>query len=338
LKVFRDNNIECINVPPSNSGIHQACDEQTTFKGTKKEVKRVRKNDIDVRTGKDHIVSGIRNAFESLKLAFPGLGVGATHIENIIAGILTIFHSYTKNHDPTVYIGAFKRCGQHCERDPVTHSTIDYKVLMNRCYTTADPAELDYVLAISDRLINQYVIPNGRMSYADMLAENFIPGPTTIDRDNLAAMRRGPQIMTHASTQARQVEWVRTHSQEFIDNKKQEAADAKVIQQAEAKRVKDANKKAIQDTKKQAQQQAAIDFRELSPAQQEEHKAAVRVAKSAKRNDNVLKRKAEEDAYAEKEAGARARQEARQSSNGAVNNSMNEDQDQDQDEDEDEEE
>jgi len=307
LQTFQESKIEVCNLPPGTTPITQSCDNLPLFKGTKKEVKKLRKNDIDVKTGKDYIVKAILQAFVNLKLAFPNLSVGSGHIDNIVAGTLCLFHSYTKLHDPSMYIAAFKRLGQHCERNPNTGLTVDFKVLMNKSYTEIEPAELDYMESVAGRLITQYVIPEGRMSFANFLLENFIPGPTTINRYDVAPMRRSCQIMTSASCQARQAEWVRVHSPEYLEEKKQEAADAKILQQSVTKNLKEDAKKA----KKDAKVQAAIAFEALNPAQKAIQLEAERVAKATRLAVAGAKRKADADAEAERVAGARARQQAR---------------------------
>lgn len=336
LQTLRESHIECANLPPGTTPITQACDNLPTFKGTKKEVKRVRTNGIDVITGKDYIVKAIQQAFVNLKLAFPDLSVGSGHINNIIAGTLCLFHSYTKLHDPTVYIAAFKRLGQHCERNPKTGLTVDINVLMNKCYTHIEPAEVDYMEIVANRLITQYVIPEGRMSYENFLLENFIPGPTTINRDDAAPMRRSSQIMTSESCQARQAEWVRVHSPEYLDEKKQEAADAKILRQADAKIVKESAKK----DKKDAKVQAAIALQNLNSAQLATHLTAERVAKAARLAVTRAKRKADADAEADRVNGARARQQARQQSGEpmAIETSEENDEEDDEEHDDDEEE
>lgn len=333
LTLLRDSRIECCNLPPSTTPITQACDNISLFKETKRETKKVRREGTDVTIGKEFVVRAIQDAFKNLKVAFPGLSVGAAHINNIVAGSMCLLHSYTKCHDPTEYVSAFKRLGQHCARNPETGLTIDFKVLMNKFYRKVAPAELDFMESIADRLITQYVIPNGRMSYADMLAEEFTPGPTTINRDNVAAQRRSSQIMTSVSCQARQAEWVRVHSPEYAAEKQQEAADLKILQQDANKTAKEGVKKAKLDAKKEA----VVALRNLSPEQKVIHDQVQRTAKATKLTEATAKRKLEADAEAEKVKGARERQQARQNNGEPMAIETSEEDDQEEDEEEEEE-
>lgn len=162
LQLFRSNNIVAAKVPAGNTRIHNGSDLHTIFKTTKKDVKVIRINDVDVLVGNEHVQANIYQAFKNLKARYPGLSIGAGHIDNIISGSLTLLYVYRDRHSPNVYIQRFVKGGQHCSPNPDTGLTIDFDKMMGQCYSKVPTVELNRMKEEAGRLVYEYVIPNDR--------------------------------------------------------------------------------------------------------------------------------------------------------------------------------
>lgn len=108
--------------------------------------------------------------------------------------------------------------------------------MMAQCYSDIPQDQLDLMKALAPMLVNDHIKPTGRVTYQTLVDNGLKVFLTTLNRDNLAAVRHNSEIISHDQTLHRFNEWNRMHSEEYLKNV-QETKNAQKMVEAEDKRI-----------------------------------------------------------------------------------------------------
>lgn len=201
-------------VPAGTTRLHNGCDRSTTFKLGHKEVDRIVKNDINC--DNTELKKDLEMAFSNLKLKFPTIAIAPGHRENIVKGCMILCKAYQTVHTPHASVTAFRICGQHCEPDMVTGSTICFERMMAQCYTDIPMPQLELMKNLGPQLVEEHVMVTDRVPFKVLVDAGITAGRTSIDRDDMAMVSHSAEIISHESTFERFAEWKRTHTPECL--------------------------------------------------------------------------------------------------------------------------
>lgn len=108
---------------------------------------------------------------------------------------------------------------------------------MIQCYKEHTDAQMQVMKDAADKLIDDHLIPTGRVPYEAVVAAGILPGKTSENRDLFCPMRQFPHMFTHQDSVDRLAEYRRVHSAEYIEAqrvaKAQENGLTKELKQAE---------------------------------------------------------------------------------------------------------
>lgn len=187
---------------------------------------------------------------------------------------------------------------------------------MIQCYKEHTDAQMQVMKDAADKLIDDHLIPTGRVPYEAVVAAGILPGKTSENRDLFCPMRQFPHMFTHQDSVDRLAEYRRVHSAEYIEAqrvaKAQENGLTKELKQAETVlrqdtvRVQKAALTALaknQKAKDKAEEKTAFEL--LSKDEQKAVRATKKLEADHAKVANAEKRKAADDARAENVAKAR---------------------------------
>jgi hypothetical protein len=272
---FDSNGIGYARVGAGTTGIHNACDRASTFRETKRRVRKIRTNQIDVRN--ELLRKSLVAVFGDVKTKYPNLRMSSSAVENIIQAMEALVNAYQHVMIPTVLRHSFECSGQHCppDKDGVT---IDATKMVYQCYTDI-PA--DAMQLMMDKLpeLAEHVLEEGKPSWARMDASGIPVGTTSINRDELTHVRHWAEIVTHKAVREAYRDEVAVRDPAVIAQKRKVAAAQKLV--ANNKKKMDAH--AAQQQKREAKQAEKERFAALSPAEQVSATRATRATASATR-------------------------------------------------------
>ena len=279
---FTNARIDYGRVGASTSGIHQAGDRQYTFKATKKEVKRIRHNNIDV--SNHTLASNIHNAFSNLRSRYSSLSLTADKIDNYVDAILTLVQAWGV-FTPSMARMGFQCCGQDCDPAENDNMSVSFEMIMKQCYTDIPLHDLEHMKASAPALC-EIVKLRGTVTYDEFLAHGIKPGPTSIDRTKLSHVRHWSEIVNHKETIKRFEQEMYDKDPVNIQRKKQETTAALVVER-HRKEEERARAVAVQKAERLVAKHAeAQRFAALSSHDQQQERTALK-----KRNAEALAQK-----------------------------------------------
>jgi hypothetical protein len=252
------------------TGIHQACDRNYTFKGSKKKIKTIEKNGGHIVC--DRISRSVGKAFDNLKIDFPDTKVSAEYRKSMIYAVSLLVTVLRDIITPTHNKNAFQCCGQHVIKSGST-DTVDFDVMMNQCWTEVSNVQRD-IMKKKIPVFVQQVLTSGMIPHAMYAEHGITGGTTTINRDDLTHIRASSHIINCDAAVAKFEADKYKQSEEYkagIRNIKEKAKTLKKAHTLVNNKDKAVSKKAAQDAAKKAAKnlatQRAADYEGLTRTQ-----------------------------------------------------------------------
>lgn len=139
--------------------------------------------------------TAIRTAFANFHTTLPGVQFGAKLKDDYEYGLLALCTCYDYVMNREMVMDGFRCCGQDCVPDK-NGVTIDFHKMMSQCYSDVSREQLNIMQDKAPALV-EIVKAEGTVTYSQFIACGILPGPTSIDRDDLTHIRHWSEIINH---------------------------------------------------------------------------------------------------------------------------------------------